>query len=64
MPGVVLAVKVSQGDKVTLGDPLVVLSAMKMETVVAAPVSGIVKTLHVSAGNQLTAGDLIVEIDV
>ena len=63
MPGVVLAVKVGQGDKVTLGDPLVVLSAMKMETVVASPVSGIVKALHVTAGAQLTAGDLIVELD-
>jgi pyruvate carboxylase len=63
MPGVVISVKVAKGDAVTVGDPIVVLSAMKMETLVTAPVSGVVKAIHVSQGNQLAAGDLIVEID-
>ena len=63
MPGVVLALKVKVGQKVTIGDPLVVLSAMKMETNVGSPVSGIIKALHVAEGSQVTAGDLVVEID-
>ena len=42
MPGVVVDVKVAVGDAVSAGDPMVVLSAMKMETVCAASIDGVV----------------------
>ena len=41
MPGVVVDVKVAVGDAVSAGDPMVVLSAMKMETVCAASIDGV-----------------------
>jgi pyruvate carboxylase len=63
MPGVVLDVRVKVGEMVNAGDPLLVLSAMKMETVVAAPVSGKIKSLHANVGDNMLGGDLIVEID-
>ncbi|OQR81085.1 precursor of carboxylase pyruvate carboxylase [Achlya hypogyna] len=63
MPGVIVEVKVQKGQTVKAGAPLCVLSAMKMETVVAAPVTGKVKNIHVIVGDNMKAGELLVEID-
>jgi len=49
MPGLILDVKVKEGDKVKSGDPLVVLEAMKMENIIKAPGSGEVKSIAVKA---------------
>ena len=59
MPGVVVECKVKAGDAVEVGDALVVLSAMKMETVVASTYEGVVKRLPVAVGDSLVAGDLV-----
>jgi len=59
MPGVVVEVKVKPGDAVEEGEPVVVLSAMKMETVLPAPTSGTVSRLLVSAGDQVDGDDLL-----
>ncbi|MEQ9325505.1 MAG: biotin/lipoyl-containing protein [Polyangiaceae bacterium] len=63
MPGTVIDIRVAVGDEVAASDPLVVLSAMKMETVVASPVAGVVSRIAVEPDAQLSPGDLIVEID-
>ena len=63
MLGSVVDVKVAAGASVKKGDPLVVLSAMKMETVVASPLAGTVARVPVKKGDTLAAGDLLVEIE-
>uniref|UniRef100_A0A8C7DB12 Pyruvate carboxylase n=1 Tax=Oncorhynchus kisutch TaxID=8019 RepID=A0A8C7DB12_ONCKI len=62
MPGKVIEVKVEPGQKVEKGQPLCVLSAMKMETVVNSPLTGVVTVIHVNTDNSLEGDDLILEI--
>uniref|UniRef100_A0A3P8YFJ6 pyruvate carboxylase n=1 Tax=Esox lucius TaxID=8010 RepID=A0A3P8YFJ6_ESOLU len=55
-------VGVKQGQVVEKGQPLCVLSAMKMETVVNSPLSGTVVKVYVNADSSLEGDDLILEI--
>ncbi|KAJ6591806.1 pyruvate carboxylase [Mycena vulgaris] len=62
MSGVVVEVRVKEGQEIKKGDPLAVLSAMKMESAVTAPVSGHIKRVVVQEGDSINQGDLTVEI--
>ncbi|GAA3098554.1 acetyl/propionyl/methylcrotonyl-CoA carboxylase subunit alpha [Nonomuraea salmonea] len=53
MPGTVLLVKAQQGERVSAGQPLVVVEAMKMEHTVTAPRDGVVTELPVQAGRPV-----------
>ncbi|XP_028009604.1 pyruvate carboxylase, mitochondrial [Eptesicus fuscus] len=63
MPGKMIDIKVAAGDKVAKGQPLCVLSAMKMETVVTSPMEGTVRKVHVTTDMTLEGDDLILEIE-
>nr|KAF6281726.1 pyruvate carboxylase [Pipistrellus kuhlii] len=63
MPGKIIDIKVAAGDKVAKGQPLCVLSAMKMETVVTSPIEGTVRKVHVTSDMTLEGDDLILEIE-
>lgn len=62
MPGLVLDVLVAEGDDVQQGQPLVLLSAMKMELRIAAPAAGRVLKVHCQAGQVVERGQALVEI--
>ncbi|CEI93313.1 Putative Pyruvate carboxylase [Rhizopus microsporus] len=62
MSGVVVEIRAKEGSHVKAGDPLAVLSAMKMETVVTSPVAGKVERVAVNEGDSLSAGDLVAKI--
>ena len=64
LSGSVVKVLVEKGQAVTKGTPLVVTEAMKMETTIAAPISGIVAQIHVTAGNRIESGDCLLEIEL
>ncbi len=64
MPGTVVALRVKEGDKVEKGQPLIVLSAMKMEMIVQSPVAGTVKKVIAQKDMKLEGDDLIMDIEV
>ena len=53
MPGAVLGVKVNVGDKVSAGQTMFVLEAMKMENEIVAPVDGTVASINVKMGDTV-----------
>ena len=53
MPGAVLGVKVNVGDKVSAGQTMFVLEAMKMENEIVAPVDGTVASINVKTGDTV-----------
>jgi len=63
MPGKVLAVLVAPGERVAIGQPVVVLEAMKMESTLTADVAGSVRTVGAVAGATVAGGDVLVEIE-
>jgi len=62
MSGVVVEVRVKQGSTVKKGDPLAVLSAMKMEMVISSPFSGTVDSIEVNQGDSVNSQDLVAKI--
>ncbi|PSN60385.1 pyruvate carboxylase [Corynespora cassiicola Philippines] len=62
MAGVLVEVRVHDGGEVMKGDPIAVLSAMKMEMVISAPHSGKIGTLSVREGDSVDSGDLVCKI--
>ncbi|MBR0790897.1 acetyl-CoA carboxylase biotin carboxylase subunit [Bradyrhizobium manausense] len=64
MNGRVVAVLVKAGDRVTAGQPVMTLEAMKMEHVHKAGIDGVVAAIGVAEGEQVTTGRIVAEIGV
>ena len=63
LPGKIIDLRVKAGDKVSKGQPLLVLEAMKMEHTLAAPADGTVKTVRYAVGEQVVEGAELVEFE-
>ena len=63
MPGKVTTIEVSQGEKVSKGQRLLTLEAMKMEHALTAPFDGAVSEIRTSTGAQVTEGQLLVKVE-
>lgn len=63
LSGSVVKVLAEKGQSVVKGTPLIITEAMKMETTIAAPVSGIVSVIHVQAASRIESGDCLLEIE-
>ncbi|MEJ8859371.1 acetyl/propionyl/methylcrotonyl-CoA carboxylase subunit alpha [Variovorax robiniae] len=62
MPGKVVSFAVKAGDKVSKGQPLAVMEAMKMEHTIAAPADGTVEELMFAPGDQVAEGNELLRI--
>jgi acetyl/propionyl-CoA carboxylase alpha subunit len=62
MPGLIVRVNVSVGDKVEAGQGIVVMEAMKMENELRATAPGTVQTIEVAAGTAVEKGALLVSL--
>jgi biotin carboxyl carrier protein len=63
MPGKVIAVLVTEGDKVEKGQGLVIVEAMKMENEVRSPIAGEVKEIKVKQGDTVEGGKALVIVE-
>jgi acetyl/propionyl-CoA carboxylase alpha subunit len=63
MPGTVIRVLATEGERIAHRQPLLVLEAMKMETPLVAPYDAVVKAVHVAEGDRVAGGALLVELD-
>jgi biotin carboxyl carrier protein len=62
LPGLIIDVKVREGEKVKAGQNIVVMEAMKMENQIQATIDGTVKKIFVKKGDNVTEGDTLIEI--
>lgn len=62
IPGVVVAVLVTAGDRVSAGQKLVIIEAMKMQNEVLAPRDGVIDRVSVNPGARIELADLLMVI--
>ena len=62
MPGAVLEVLVSEGDRVERNQTVVVMESMKMELLITAPRDGVVRRVSVQPGQQVERGMRLLEL--
>jgi biotin carboxyl carrier protein len=63
MPGTILEIKVSKGDKVKKDDPLLILEAMKMENVLTSPKDGVISEVIVKINETVDKGTVLLNFE-
>ena len=63
MPGMILKIKRNLNDKVSQGDTVIILEAMKMENDLRAPHSGVIKEIFVNEGSAIEKGTVLFTIE-
>lgn len=60
--GIVVAVNIRVGDKVSEGETLLILESMKMQMMIKSPCTGSVLSVDVKPGSQVTKGETLVRL--
>jgi len=63
MPGLIVEVRVEEGQKVARGDMLLVLEAMKMENIIKSPTNGQIKSIKVKKGENVEKNKILIEFE-
>lgn len=63
MPGLILELKVTEGQEVKEDDPLLILEAMKMENIITSPRDGIVKNITIKKGDTVDKKQLMISFE-
>ncbi len=63
IPGTIVKVLVRRGRKVETGDNLIILEAMKMQSVIQAQADGKVKKIHVKKGQMVSKNQVLIELE-
>ena len=61
--GIIVRLIAQSGQHLQVGDPLMVLEAMKMETNITAPIAGRIAALRVAQGDNVQSGQIVVEFE-
>jgi biotin carboxyl carrier protein len=62
MPGKVIKLFVTAGDKVMKGEGLLIIEAMKMENTIVSPVNGIVARINVALNDRIDPGMALITL--
>lgn len=62
IPGKVLKLLISVGDKIEEGQPLMIVEAMKMETNIVSKANGIIETILVNENDMVESGQLLIRL--
>lgn len=62
MPGKVVKILVNEGDRIEVGQPLVIVESMKMENEIKSPTDGSVKSIHFKAGDLVDPDQPLIEL--
>ena len=62
LPGTITAINVKEGDKVNVGDVVIVLEAMKMQNNIEAEYAGTVTAINVTPGDSVMEGAVLLTI--
>ncbi|MFV2015743.1 MAG: biotin/lipoyl-containing protein [Candidatus Heimdallarchaeota archaeon] len=63
LSGSVSRILIKEGQKVEVGEIVMIISAMKMENKIVAKSSGLVKFVNVHEGDQVTKGTILLEFE-
>jgi biotin carboxyl carrier protein len=63
MPSQIVKILATEGQSVKVGDPLIILSSMKMENTITCEQNGIVEEIYATEGASVSKGFLILKIN-